>query len=329
MSASIANAPGAWVSPHPDGMLNTFTHSFGYQPIVLTFTDLPNGTYDVYVYAHGEINQNASITAAADGYTYGPESTTAGDDWLTPGWREGSQYVLLESVSVRGGSPLVITANPGATELAVLSGIQLRYKSKHARKPATLTTPKLPKNALLNVDFANPASWSGVAATGDTISDVWNSWYAPYQLFAERFDLLWANGEASGASATIENAPGAWANGHSNPMMNTFTHSFYYQPINVTFSALPEGTYDVYVYAHGEINQNSQISIQAGGLTYGPEITTSGPGWTSPVWSESAQYVLIPGVKLAAGGTLIVKSEPNAADLAVLNGIQLRRVAKK
>jgi hypothetical protein len=329
MSATIENAPGAWVSEHPDGMMNTFTHSFEYQPIVLTLSDLPNGTYDIYVYAHGVLNQNSRITAMADGVTYGPESTTSGPEWLAPGWTEGTQYVLLEKVSVLGGSTLVIRADAVDTELAVLSGIQLRRTSQHAKQVKAPKPTKIPKDALLNVDLANPAQWTGVAATGDGPADIWNGWYAPYQFFAQSGDLKWSNGDSSGATASIQNAPGAWWNGHPDLMMSSFAHSFGYQPILLTFTDLPIGTYDVYVYAHGVEGQDSSITAVANEILYGPENTTVNDEWMSATWSEGAQYVRLQNVVVPDSGILTIQSAPISTELAVLNGIQLRRTSKK
>lgn len=330
VSASIENAPGAWENGHADGMMNTFTHSFGYQTINVVFNDLPNGTYDLYVYAHGVQDQNSLISVEADGETYGPESTTTGTDWLSSTWREGSQYVQIKNVHVVGGTPLILHSAPGATELGVLNGIQFVQTSTHAKKIKAPKDPNVPKDALLNVDFANPGVWNGVAATGDGVPDVWNSWYAPYQYFSEIFDLRWSTGANSGASAVIENAPGAWDSGLADLMMSTFAHSFSYQPILVTFSDLPSGRYDVYVYSHGVLNeQNSSIRIETGGVTYGPETTTSGPDWTATAWAEGSQYVLLPNVVINAGDTLLLRSDAAAADLAVLNGVQFRRVGNR
>jgi len=107
--------------------------------------------------------------------------------------------------------------------------------------------PRPPKDALLNLDFGGAEPWLGIAATGDTPSDYWNPYWAPYQLLGHLPDLLWSDGQLSGVSATVENAPGAWTNDHPDGMMNTFIHSFGYQPITVTLANLPNGTYDVYV----------------------------------------------------------------------------------
>jgi len=312
--------------------MDTFIHSFYGLPILVTVNDLPNGTYDIFVYAHGVIDpQNGSVSATADGVTYGPELTTSDGTWLSPTWSEGSQYVRLEKVSVLAGSPLVIQVAPAATpDLAFLNGIQIRQTSKHAKKPKPQPIPKPPKNPLLNLDLGSATPWSGVAATGSGPADYWNFSYAPYQYYAEVFDLKWSTGAASGANATIENAPGLWNAGHPDGMMDTFIHSFSGQPVVITFNDLPNGTYDVYVYAHGVIDeQNSSVSASAAGVAYGPETTVTDGSWLSPVWTEGAQYVLLQRVSVPAGNPLVIQVDPAASpELAFVNGIQLRQTSK-
>jgi len=329
VSATVENAPGAWTNEHPDGMMNTFMHSFGFQPVIVTLTDLPNGTYDVYAYIHGVLDQNSMISAEADGVTYGPETSTIGAEWQSPTWTEGAQYILLEDVSVIAGSPLIIRSSPGATELAVLNGLQLRQTSQRVKKAKPARVAKPSKNALLNIDFANPEPWFGMAATGNGSGDYWNRSYAPYQYFAELFDLKWSCGLLSGVSATVENAPGAWTNEHPDGMMNTFTHSFGYQPISVTLTDLPRGTYDVYVYAHGVLDQNSIISAEVNGVMYAPEATITSSDWQSPLWTEGSQYILLENLSVVSGSPLIIHSAPGVTELATLNGLQLRLVSKK
>src|SRR5207344_33179 len=110
--------------------------------------------------------------------------------------------------------------------------------------------PKSPKSPLLDIDFASAEPWYGVAATGNGVGDYWNPSYAPYQYFTELFDLRWSNGELSPVTGTVENGPGSWGNGHPNPMMYGYLYAYDSNPITVTLSDLPSGSYDVYVYAH-------------------------------------------------------------------------------
>ncbi len=333
VSATVENAPGLWNAGHSNGMMDTFVHSFWGLPVLLTFNDLPNGTYDVYVYAHGVLNeQNSRISAQADGITYGPETTTTSDSWLSPSWIEGSQYVLLEGVSVLAGSPLVIQVAPAAMpDYAFVNGVQLRQTSTHVKKPKTAKAPKVPKNALLNIDVANSVSWAGAAATGDGPSDYWNPSFAPYQYFVELPNLNWSTGEASGVTATIENGPGTWGNDHPNPMMYGYIYTYGSDTITVTLTGLPKGTYSAYVYAHGgpPDDQNGVVSAEARGLVYGPEETTTSSSWLSPVWTEGAQYVLLPGISVGDGDALVIRSTPGVSGYAFLNGLQIRRTAQK
>ena len=333
VSAVIENAPGVYGNGHPNPMMYGYLYTYGPEAITVTLSNLPNGTYDVYVYAHGgpPDDQNAVISAEAGGENYGPEITTTDASWLSTTWVEGSQYVLLEGVSVAAGTPLVIRSTPGASGYSFLNGIQLRQTSKHAKKPKHTKKPKVPKDALLNIDFVNSEPWIGVAATGNSAGDFWNPSPVVNQYFTELFDLKWSNGELSPVSATIENAPGVYGNGHPNPMMYGYLYTYGSETISVTLSDLPGGTYDVYVYAHGgpPDDQNAVIAVEANGTIYGPEITTTTGDWLSTTWVEGAQYVLLPRVTVAEGGSVIVRSSPGASGYSFLNGLQLRRVSKR
>lgn len=328
VSATVENGAGTWGNGHPNYMMYGYLYTSA-SDIVVTLSDLPNGTYDVYVYAHGgpPDEHNATITAEADGVTYGPETTTADSSWLSPVWSEGAQYVLLQEVSVTGGTPLIIRSSPGVSGYAFLNGLQIRSTSKHAKKPKHDKLPKPPKGALLNLDFASPEASYGPAATGNGPDDYWNFSYAPFQYFTEIFDLKWSNGELSPVSATVENGPGTWGNDHPNYMMYGYLYTYGPETMTVTFSDLPNGTYDVYVYAHGgpPNEQNGVVSLEADGTTYGPESTATDSSWLSTTWVEGAQYVRFEQVSVVGGSPLVVRSTPGLSGYSFLNGIQIRQ----
>jgi hypothetical protein len=328
VSATVENGAGTWGNGHPNYMMYGYLYAYG-SDIVVTLSNLPNGTYDLYAYAHGgpPDDHNATVTAEADGVTYGPETTTVDGSWLSTTWTEGAQYVLLQQVSVVGGSPLIIRSTPGVSGYSFLNGLQIRVASKHAKKPKHEKIPKPPKGALLNLDFASAEASYGPAATGNGPDDYWNFSYAPYQYFTEIFDLKWSTGELSAVSATVENGPGTWGNGHPNYMMYGYLYTYGPEPMTVTFSDLPNGTYDVYVYAHGgpPDEQNGVVTAEADGVTYGPESTAIDGSWLSTTWVEGAQYVLFEQVSVVGGSPLIIRSTPGISGYSFLNGIQLRQ----
>lgn len=333
VTATVENGPGTWANGHANYMMAGYLYSYGSDAITVTLSDLPNGTYDVYVYAHGgpPDEQNANVSVESGGIVSGPESTATDSSWLSTVWVEGAQYVLFEGVSVTGGNDLVIRSAAGLSGYSFLNGIQIRQTSRHAKKPVATKKLKEPKNPLLNIDFAGLDTPPGLAATGNGPSDYWNFSYAPYQYFTELFDLKWSTGDLSTVSATVENGPGTWANGHPNYMMNGYLYSYGPVDIMVTLTGLPAGVYEVYVYSHGgpPDEQNGVVSVEAGGLVYGPEATATDGSWLSTTWLEGSQYVLLPQVSLAAGSPLTIRCSPGASGYSFLNGLQIRRTAKR
>jgi hypothetical protein len=330
-SVVVENGGGTWGNGHPNYMMNGYVYASG-SDITATFSNLPNGTYDIYVYAHGgpPDDHNAAVRAEAGGVVYGPETTTPGTGWWSPVWTEGEQYVLLQGVAVANGEPVVIRSSPGVSGYSFLNGIQIRSASKHAKKTKPERVPKPPHGALLNIDFAGSETLSGPAAIGNGATDYWNSSYAPFQYFTELFDLNWSTGDLSPVTATVQNGPGTWANGHPNYMMAGYLYSYGPETITVTLSDLPNGTYDVYVYAHGgpPNEQNAIVSVESGGVSSGPESTATDSSWLSTGWVEGAQYVLFEGISVTGGNTLTIRSAPGLSGYSFLNGIQLRQTSK-
>ena len=188
---------------------------------------------------------------------------------------------------------------------------------------------------LINIDFtADPvSSKKGPAAYGLTATDFWNTYERKFSGggFASSGtvpDLRLADGTVTAASMSIENAPGAWGNGTADPMYASYLYPFNTDPIFVRFTNLPAGFYDFYLYGHGGPgidHANSIFSVTSGDMSYGSKATTTGSGWSSPVWQEGEQYVRFEAVEVGAGNPVLVQIAKGDYNEAYLSGIQLVR----
>jgi uncharacterized repeat protein (TIGR02543 family) len=128
---TVANAPGAWHNETADPMYNSYLYPLGGGNITVTVTNLPGGSYDIYIYGHGGPGvdtQNSVFEVGSGTNGYGPLATTTNSSWSSPVWEEGRQYVVFRDVGV-GGNAVTITVAPGASPQASLNGIQIVQKS--------------------------------------------------------------------------------------------------------------------------------------------------------------------------------------------------------
>ena len=107
---------------------NYLSPSFG-GGISLQVTNLYPGVYEVYLYGHGESNdENTVFSVAAGTKNYGSQATTNGNGWNSVIWQDGIQYVEFTNVEIFAGEPLIINAEPGTGYYySPLSGLQLAY----------------------------------------------------------------------------------------------------------------------------------------------------------------------------------------------------------
>ena len=162
----------------------------------------------------------------------------------------------------------------------------------------------------------------GAGAVGQGAGDVWN--------FSSRDDgsggflvnnavtnLKLADGAATTVGLVINNAPGAWFNGSSDAMYNSYLYPFSGNA-SVIVTNLSAGTYELYVYSH---DGNYQLS--AGGVSYGTKTCRDNAPSGPAVWQEGRQYVRYTGVVVGAGQTLTVTVRPGLDGYAIIAGLQL------
>jgi len=124
---TISNAAGAWDNGSEDDMFWSYLYPLSREGnITVTLTNLPAGEYTFYVYGHGEPDsENGVFTLNNGSATFGPSQTSSAPGWNTTVWTEGVQYVAFHDVAVGGSQPVVLTALPGVSGLAVINGLQL------------------------------------------------------------------------------------------------------------------------------------------------------------------------------------------------------------
>jgi hypothetical protein len=277
----VNNAPGCWANGSSDPMYYSYAYPFSGNATV-TMTNLLAGTYDLYVYAHdGNYRLNVGGTSYGDKTCY--DNAFAG----VPVWQEGRQYVRYTGVNVGSGQSLTLTVQPGVSGYAIISGLQL----------AVTAAPPPPTPAfLVDVDFGAGVGSSpkvGFAATGQTTNDFWNFYTRDgaggWLTFGALSNLKLANGTPTSVGLTVDNAPGAWGNGSTDPMYNGYIYPFSGNA-TITVTNLPPGQYDIYAYAN---DGNYQVT---GAADY--EIKTSqDPALVSPpVWQAGVQYALFQNV---------------------------------
>lgn len=139
-SLLLANAPGAWGNGFPDPMISTYLYPLGTNAeIQLTLKDLPTGTYDVAVFAHGgpPDAQNSQVELFSVGDSWGTAATASGPEWHLPELRPGRQFVLFTNVPVVSGQPLIVYSRPDATPgVSTINGVQLLQTSTSVILPA-------------------------------------------------------------------------------------------------------------------------------------------------------------------------------------------------
>lgn len=128
----ISNAPGAWATGSTNPLMATYLYPLEGDPkISVTVTNLPTGSYDLYLYGHGgpADDYNTEFGVKSGPLAYGPRSTGTNDLWRGSTWVEGAQYVRFNDVYVSSGSPLMIEAGRAARSIPSLNGLQLVQRS--------------------------------------------------------------------------------------------------------------------------------------------------------------------------------------------------------
>lgn len=172
---------------------------------------------------------------------------------------------------------------------------------------------------------------TGPAAVGRATDDFWNVYSrdvssdVDWRAGGTVSNLKWTDGAATTASLTVTNAEGAWFTLSDDAMLESYLYPLSRSgAIGSRFDNLPAQRYDIYVYAHGQTtNENASIELKVGGASVGTRTTSAAPGWDGPAWVDGNQFVTFYGIEVPAGASVEIISRADAADIAVINGIQL------
>lgn len=122
---SVLNAPGLWISEHPDAMLHSYLYPHNGGEILITLSDVSPGTYDLLFYSHGYLDgETADVEVRLGEQSFGRKTTAVTADWRNLPWQEGVQYLRFSDLPI-GELPVQIIARPGTTGLAIINGFQL------------------------------------------------------------------------------------------------------------------------------------------------------------------------------------------------------------
>ncbi len=187
-------------------------------------------------------------------------------------------------------------------------------------------------NYLLNINFGgNLHDKAGPAAIGQSTNDYWNPWYYPWSNLVTVTSLPWANGTTSGVGVTVQNAPGDWANGCPDPMMDSYMYASG-QGFTVTLTNLPApGTWDFYLYGHGPTTDNGVFNLICGSTNYG-QLSTAVSGWDTLTqnptnWVEDDEYVVFRGVSVGFGQSVVINILTNNLGSSLICGLQANLTA--
>lgn len=187
---------------------------------------------------------------------------------------------------------------------------------------------------LLDINFGahlNPgnlgATKTGFAAIGETSSDFWNFYSRDntsafdWKVNGSLENLKLANGTVTSIGLTVNNLPGAWGNGSSDPMYNSFLYPLAGNTASLSLTNIGAGYYDLLVYS-----QDGHYELTVGANNYGVKTCyDSAPGGV-PVWQEGRQYVRYSNIYVGAGESLNLAMQQGQFDNALISGLQLTQV---
>ena len=323
VGVTVLNGAGEWNTGVSDGMYWGYIYSASTPgTITITFTNIPNGTYDYYVYGHSPSDaDNGTFTLTSGATNYGTNGTTVWSaGWSSTNWEEGQQYVTFRSVSVSSNQPVVLSVLPDRAGYPIINGLQMALSSSISNPPPTIAS-------LIDINFnTNATPKVGWAAVGLTTNDLWNIYNVPGSSALNALsNLKWSDGYTSTVGLTVTNAPGVSNNLVADNMYGPYIYKQSGGNIVVTLTNLANGTYDFYLYGHGPTNaDNGLYQLSCGTNTYAVKGTTIwGSGWNSTNWQESQQYVAFRSVPVLANQPVVLTVQPNAGGNALISGLQI------
>jgi hypothetical protein len=169
----------------------------------------------------------------------------------------------------------------------------------------------------------------GPAAIGHGANDFWNYYTRngannDWLTFGSLASLKTVEGVTTSVGFTIANAPGAWGNGSSDSMYESYDYPFDGGNVTVVFTNLDAGAYDFYVYGF-----DSSYEISVNEHSFGVKPLPNGPFSNPVVWQENQQYARFAAVPVNTGESVTLTVRPGpAGGYATLAGMQIESVAR-
>jgi glucodextranase-like protein len=316
---SVTNAQGQWGFPISDAMYQGYIYSWG-GDVIVTITNLPANTYNLYVYGHSSTDIANSDYALYRAGTLIEEKGTSlwGSGWNSTNWEPGIQYVVFKNVAV-ASQTIQILVHPGGDGFNIINGLQIALSDSVV--PAS---PNIIE--LFNVDFSGATpSEVGQAAVGIGSSDHWNDVHSEDSTYAHVSNLADYANQPSTVGLTVLNAPGGYGWSVGDQMYSGYEYPWDGGNITVLLTDLPAGNYDLYLYGHGPVsNANTIFQLWSGERDFSLRGTTIwGSGWNSAVWDEGQQYVVFHDVSVNANDTVTIVAGHNDLTYSHLNGMQI------
>jgi hypothetical protein len=266
----------------------------GSTALTLTATDSDN---DSLTYSIVSAPQHGSLTGTAPNVTYTAAANYSGPD----------------NFSFKANDGLTDSA-PATVSINVIGEVQ-------------------PGHNLINVDFGGGGSTPGIdskktglAANGHTTNDVWNFYsrddgQGGWMTYGTLTNLVTAEGAVTSSGLIVNDGPGAWGNGSSDPMYDDYIYPLDGSNLLVSITNISAGSYDVYTYG-----LDASYEVLVNGASLGTKPLPNGPFVNPVVWQENQQYALFHSTALPEGSAIVVVVHPGVGGYAALSGLQISQV---
>jgi len=237
----------------------------------------------------------------------------------------GGPYTTITNVSTTGDLDLDVTN--GITYYYVVSALDSFGDEGPDSAEASGTPYAI--TALWDFDFRDgtTSGKTGHAVVGLATNDFWNSPGVPFSYGYVTSSLETSDGTTTSVSVGVTNAPGNWSNGGavSDVMYNSYQYLYPSSGnMTLTFHDLPVGTYDFYVYGHGNADEHNGVYQMDIGGSPQTLSTTTDSDWTSSTWMEGVQFVQFQNVTVASSGdTVTLTVLPGSGGYPLINGLQI------
>ena len=185
---------------------------------------------------------------------------------------------------------------------------------------ATVTVNVSNVDTLIDIDFGGDvhSSKTGYAAIGDSSSDQWDYYIAGGNVVSGSLtNLPTAEGYTSPVCMFVTNLFAAGNNGSSDPMYGNFL-STNAGAATVTFSNLPAGIWNIYLYS-----EDGNFDLTAGATDFGTRTCYDPSPSTVLAWEERRQYVVYTNVSVTAGQNVTITILQGKNGAALLSGLQI------